>query len=303
VIKRYLKIIRLHIVAGGFLAFTLGALLGLVNGGRFDALHFVLFYAVIFFGDLSTHFSNDYFDYEHDCHNRKKTVFSGSKLLLTNPSMLLPARNVSVVLLLVSVLLAVLSVALGFASVELLLVGLGVNFLGWFYSAPPLRLVSHGLGEAAIALAVGLGIPAAGYLSTVGKFDGWFALFLFPFLMYGFMLALCLETPDAKGDRLGDKKTLGVLKGLASVYTLTFVVSLAAMLTFVGYTWLAGGYAVNFWVVAVFAAVPFAVGVVSLIGLRWRRKAEVLSLVGVFSLFVFNVLMVAYLFSLAAGVF
>jgi len=302
-IRHYLKIIRLHIVAGGLLAFTLGALLGLVNGGKFDPLHFALFYAVIFFGDLSTHFSNDYFDYEKDHYNRKKTVFSGSKHLLTNPSMLRPARNVSIVLLLVSVLLSTLSVALGFASVELLLVGLGVNFLGWFYSAPPLRLVSHGLGEAAIALAVGLGIPASGYLSVVGRFDGWFALFLFPFLMYGFMLALCLEGPDAEGDRLGDKKTLGVLKGLASVFTLTFGTSLAAMLTFVGYTWLTGGFAIDFWVVAVFAAVPFAAGVASLFGLRWRRKAELLSLVGVFSLFVFNILMVAFLFSVVVGVF
>jgi 1,4-dihydroxy-2-naphthoate octaprenyltransferase len=298
----YLKIIRLHIVAGGFLAFMLGAFLGLVNGGKFDPLHFVLFYAVIFFGDLSTHFSNDYFDYEKDLHNRKKTVFSGSKLLVTNPSMLRPARSVSVVLLLVSVLLTALSVALGFAPLELLLVGLGVNFLGWFYSAPPLRLVSHGLGETVIALAVGLGIPAAGYLSTVGRFDGWFALFLFPFLMYGFMLALCLEASDIEGDSLGDKKTIGVLKGLAFVFPLTFVVSFAAMLTFVGYTWLAGGLAVDFWVVAVFAAFPFAAGFVSLFGLRRGRKAEVLSLVGVFSLFVFNVLMVVYLFSVVAGV-
>jgi len=303
VIRHYLKIIRLHIVAGGLLAFTLGALLGLVNGGKFDPLHFVLFYAVIFFGDLSTHFSNDYFDYEQDHHNRKKTFFSGSKLLITNPRMLRPVRNVSVVLLLVSVSVAALLVALGLASIELLLVGLGVNFLGWFYSAPPLRLVSRGLGEAAIALAVGLGIPAAGYLSANGQFDGWFALFAFPFLMYGFMLALSLEAPDVDGDRLGDKKTLGALKGLASVFTLTFAVSLAAMLTFVSYTWLAGGFAVYFWVVAVFAAVPFAAGVVSLLGIRWRRKAEVLSLVGVFSLFVFNVLMVAYLFNLVVGVF
>lgn len=290
-------------MAGGLLAFTLGALLGLVNGGKFDLLHFVLFYAVIFFGDLSTHFSNDYFDYEQDQRSKKKTVFSGSKLLLTNPKMLHPARNVSVILLLVSVLLATLLVALGFASIELLLVGLGVNFLGWFYSAPPMRLVSHGLGEAAIAVAVGVGIPAAGYLSAVGRFDYWFALFLFPFLMYGFMLALCLEAPDAEGDRLGDKKTLGVLNGLSAVFTLTFGVSLAPMLTFVAYAWLANGYTLDFRVIAVFAAIPFAAGVASLFNLRLSRKAELLSLVGVLSLFGFNVLMIAYLFGVVIGGF
>lgn len=302
-IKQYLKIIRLHIVAGGLLAFTLGTLLGLVNGGKFDPLHFVLFYSVIFFGDLSTHFSNDYFDYEQDRQHSRKTVFSGSKLLLTNPNMLRPARNISVVLLVISISVAALVFALGFASIELLLVGLAVNFLGWFYSAPPLRLVSRGLGEAAIALAVGLGIPAAGYLSTVGQFDGWFALFIFPFLMYGFMLAFSLEAPDVDGDSLGNKKTLGALKGVSAVYNVVFVFALAAMLTFVGYAWLVGDFAVDFWVAALFSAVPFAAGVAGLFGLHWGKKAEKLSLVNVFSLFLFNVLMVVYLLALVRGVF
>ena len=302
-IRSYLKMVRLHIVAGGLLAFTLGALLGLVNGGVFDPLHFVLFYAVIFFGDLSTHFSNDYFDYEQDSRYSRKTVFSGSKLLVSNPNMLLYARKVSVVLLLVSVSVAALAVAFGFASIELLLVGLGVNFLGWFYSAPPLRLVSHGLGEVAIALAVGLGIPAAGYLSAVGGFDGWFALFIVPFLMYGFMLALSLEAPDVDGDRLGNKKTLGALKGVSAVYNVVFVVAFVAMLSFVGYAWLVGGFAVDFWIIAIFSIVPFAAGVAGLFSLRWGRKVEQMSLVGVFSLFVFNVLMVAYLLVAVVGVF
>jgi 1,4-dihydroxy-2-naphthoate octaprenyltransferase len=102
---------------------------------------------------------------------------------------------------------------------------LGANFLGWFYSAPPLRLVSRGLGEVAIALAVGFGIPAVGYLAVKGQFDSWFMLFALPFVLYGFMLALSLEASDVEVDRLGNKKTFGE-KGVHAVFGLVFAFSL-----------------------------------------------------------------------------
>jgi 1,4-dihydroxy-2-naphthoate octaprenyltransferase len=70
-----LRIIRPHIVAGGILAFTLGVLLAAANGGTFDLGKTALFYAVVFLGDLSTHYSNDYFDTEADKHIKRKSIF------------------------------------------------------------------------------------------------------------------------------------------------------------------------------------------------------------------------------------
>jgi 1,4-dihydroxy-2-naphthoate polyprenyltransferase len=302
-IRSYLKMVRLHIVAGGLLAFTLGSLLALVNGGSFDALRFALFYMVVFFGDLSTHFSNDYFDVEYDRLNGRKTLFSGRKLLINNPNMLRPVHTISVALLSVSVLSAALAIALGIAPLELLLIAFGINFLGWFYSAPPLRLVSKGLGEVAIALAVGVGIPAIGYLAAMGHFDGWFALFVLPFLLYGFMLALSLEAPDVEADRIGDKKTLGALKGVRAVFALAFVVALVAMLVFLVVAWQVGVLALNFWVVSGFAVVPFTAGLAGLLYVNRGKKPETLCLFNVVSLFAFNVLMVVYLLMAATGVF
>ncbi len=78
-IRQYLKIIRPHIIVGGILAFTVGALLGLANGGAFNPAVFAVCYATIFFGDLSTHFSNDYFDVKHDKEKHKKSIFSNQK--------------------------------------------------------------------------------------------------------------------------------------------------------------------------------------------------------------------------------
>ena len=303
-IKSYLKMVRLHIIAGGVLAFTLGALLALVNGGSFEPLQFSLFYAVVFFGDLSTHFSNDYYDVEQDHLSiGKKRFFSGSKSLQNNPNMLGPVHTISVVLLSISILFATLAVAFGLAPVELLLIALGINFLGWFYSAPPLRMVSKGLGEVAIALAVGIGIPAIGYLAAMGHFDWWFALFVLPFLLYGFMLALSLEAPDIEVDRLGDKKTFGAIKGVRAVFALVFLVAFLAMLVFLVVAWQVEVLKVNLWVVAGFAMVPFAAGFVGLFCVTMGKRTETLCLLNVLSLFAFNVLMVVYLLMTVTGFF
>jgi 1,4-dihydroxy-2-naphthoate polyprenyltransferase len=295
-IIQYLKMVRLHIVAGGLLAFTLGALLARVNGGSFDVLRFMVFYAMILFGDLSTHFSNDYFDVNIDRTSNSKSLFSSKKIMVNNPQMRRPVRTISLALLATSLTIAAASVASGLTPLEFLLVALAVNFLGWFYSAPPLRLVSHGLGEAAIALAVGVGIPATGYLSGMGHFDLLFGLLALPFLLYGFMLAFSLEAPDVEGDRLGGKKNVGSVMGTTATFLAGFSVALAALLLFVGYAWLMGGLAVNFWFFAVFAVVPVVAGGTSLVGLRKGKKVETLSLVNVFSLFLINLLIVVYLF-------
>lgn len=297
-IGQYLRMIRLHIVAGGILAFTLGALLALVNGGSFNTLRFMVFYAMIFFGDLSTHFSNDYFDVNQDSLRTTKGIFSGSNILANNPQLRRSARTISLALLFTSILIAAATVASGFAPLEFLLVAFAVNFLGWFYSAPPLRLVSHGLGEVAIALAVGVGIPAAGYLSVMGYFDSFFGLLSLPFLLYGFMLAFSLEAPDVEVDRLGDKKTVGSAKGVLAVFVMIFAVAFSALLLFVIYALFFGVWAVDFWVFAVFAVCPVVAGIVGLVGIHRHNKAERLSLVNVFSLFLINLLIAVYLLAI-----
>ena len=295
-LPQYLKMIRVHIVIGGILAFTLGALLAVANAGVFNPLKFALFYAVVFFGDLSTHFSNDYFDVEIDARTTKKSFFAGSRILVENPSLRPFAKTISLALLSTSILLAALAVISQAASIELLLVAVGANFLGWSYSAPPLRLVSKGLGEIAIALAVGFAIPAVGYLSVNGRFDGWFAYFAVPFILYGFMLALSLEVKDIEVDQLVDRKTFGVRGNLRELFGLVFIVVLAAFLIFIVNAWMGIGGAINFWVVSAFGGVPLAVGLLGYLFGNKNNKAEFFGAANIYSLFAINLLMITYLF-------
>jgi 1,4-dihydroxy-2-naphthoate polyprenyltransferase len=293
--QQYLKMVRPHIVAGGLLAFTVGAFLGVANGGDFSPINFILFYATVFFGDLSTHFSNDYFDVQEDKLAQRRKFFSKDKILTTNPNLLPLTKKLSITLLSMSLVLAALSVVLQVAPIELLLIMLGANFLGWFYSAPPLRFVSRGLGEAAIALAVGFAIPASGYLSVKGQLDGWYWFFFLPFVLYGFILALSLEAPDVEGDRLGNKKTFGVAHGVRKVFGLALALSAAAFVIFLFYALQINASSINFKAVAAFAAVPVVAGILSLLGVQKQKSAQTLSSINVCSLIAFNVLMIAYL--------
>jgi 1,4-dihydroxy-2-naphthoate octaprenyltransferase len=293
-IYQLLKIIRPHIVAGGVLAFLLGVLLAVVNGGTFDFSRVAFFYAIVFFGDLSTHYSNDYFDYQTDQHLEKKKFFSGSKILVRNPTLRPLARKLALSFLVLSLALAALAVISRVAPIELLLITLAANFLGWFYSAQPLRLVSRGLGEVAIAVAVGFAIPAVGYLSVKGGFDGWFGFFVLPFVLYGFMLAFSLEAPDIEVDGKSDKKSIGVLKGERFVLGAIFAAALGASLLFAILA-LTTVWRFEFLVVTTFSTVPLVSGLAGFILSNHRALVNRFSTANVFSLFFFNLLMVSYL--------
>ena len=294
-IPRILRIIRVHIVIGGFLAFSLGALLAIVEGGGFDPARIALYYAIVFFGDLSTHFSNDYFDVEVDKHAGQKKYFSGSSILVNHPELRQLSRSISISLLVSSIAMAAVAVLFLGAPIELLTITVGANFLGWAYSAPPLRLTSRGLGEVAIALATGFAIPGTGYLAVRGHLDLLFVYFAIPFVMYGLMLALSLEAPDREIDLKGGKRNIIVRKGERTVFATILAAALSASLAFFFINLLVPLTFVDFRVVFLFSVVPLVAGFIGFLEVFRKNDVNRFSALNVASLFVFNILMVTYL--------
>lgn len=96
----------------------------------------------------------------------------------------------------------------------LLIIGAAGLLIGWTYSAPPLQLMSRGLGEVAVALAWSLIVVGAAYVQQQ-QFD------LLPALCaisYGLMAANILIVngfPDAASDAQTGKRTLVVRLGPA----------------------------------------------------------------------------------------
>lgn len=288
-------------MAGGVLAFSLGAFLALANGGSFNPALVVSAYVVVLLGDLSTHYSNDYFDVEVDKHIEQKKFFAGSAILVNNSHLRPTVKSISVSLLVAANVLAVSIFLFLGAPIEIFLVILGASLVGWFYSAPPPRLISRGFGEVAVACVTGFAIPAIGYLAVRGQFDPLFVYLSFPFVMYGFMLSLSLEAPDAAIDRKGGKRTLVVRKGARTVFLIILALTVSATLTFFVYYWLVASAVLNTGVLALFSIAPLASALVGFVGVLQKKSVNRFSGLNVASLFVFNMLTVAYLLTIVSA--
>ena len=292
---RVLKVIRLHIVLGGLLAFSIGVLLALIHGGIFRFEIVALGYSAVLFGDLSAHFSNDYFDVEVDAHSEKRKMFGGSKTLVENPSLRLLSRNISILLLIFSNVIAGASVFFLSAPIELFAIMFVANLVGWFYSAPPMRLISRGLGEIAVAWVTGFVIPAIGYLSVKNQFDATFLYLSIPFMLYGFILSLSLHTPDAEFDKRNGKKTLAVRRGTQTTVSLILIASTIAALTLFSYYFYHISEILNVGIIFGLSIVTFAIILFGFIKYGKNKKLTNFANLNVASLFLFNMLLVTYL--------
>lgn len=295
---KLLKIIRVHIVAGGVLAFSLGALLALAGGGSFNPALVVSAYGVVLLGDLSSHYSNDYFDVEVDRHIKQKKFFAGSAILVNYPNLRPFSKAISIGLLVCANVLA-LSIFLFLAApIEIFIVILGASLVGWFYSAPPLRLSSRGFGEFAVACVTGFAIPGLGYLAVRGQFDPLFVYLAVPFVMYGFMLSLSLEVPDAEIDQKGGKRNFVVRKGECKVFLFILALTTSATLTFLAYKWLITSAVLDIGVLVLFSIVPLTAAFFGFRGVLQKQSVNRFSALNIGSLFVFNMLTVAYLLAI-----
>jgi 1,4-dihydroxy-2-naphthoate octaprenyltransferase len=299
-IFKVLKIIRIHIVAGGALAFSIGTLLAVIEGGSFNPSRVLLGYLTVFFGDLSTHYSNDYFDVEVDKYLEQRKFFTGSSILVDNPGLRTLSRSIAISLILLSNVLGSIAVLFYGVPIEFLMITIGANLVGWFYSAPPLRLTSRGLGETAIAVATGFVIPGAGYLVVKGRFDPFFIFLTIPFIMYGFILSLSLEAPDIDIDRKGGRRNLAVRKGKLSIFLLILVISFLATITVLIYAWRITSAIIDLRIVVLFSIIPLIAGLVGFLKIKILNKLEDtnrLSTLNIGSLFLFNILINGYFIS------
>lgn len=186
--------------------YVMGYLLALLSGVDHDLTKFVFGYSIFGTAHLSVSFSNDYFDRKAD-RNSVKTAFSGgSKVLVTNPEMENLALKIAIGLLSVSVIANVLFTVIYGYSFWFFIFGLLGGLLGWFYTAPPLKLVYRGLGELATIIAVGLLMPGMGYFVASGTIGPLFQALILPLGCYGLFFIMTVELPDVESDTESHKK-------------------------------------------------------------------------------------------------
>ncbi|MDG6257566.1 MAG: prenyltransferase [Methanomicrobiaceae archaeon] len=241
---RMLRMGRLPFLLGGFLLFCMGALAAVQMGASPDPVAFWTGYTAFGLVHLSVSYSNEYFDRIPDRAGSRTLISGGSGMLVHHPELAPAALKLALVLNALALTLAASLAVAGIVSpLFISMVGLGA-LLGWWYSAPPLRLVGRGLGEVSTAVTLGALIPATGYLVMAHRFDPALIPFLVPLLCYGMIFILSVELPDMEGDRLGGKRTFVVRYGRKSSGWVIAGCAAAASLFYALFPWERGDFGI-----------------------------------------------------------
>ncbi|MBN1538699.1 MAG: prenyltransferase [Candidatus Thermoplasmatota archaeon] len=292
-----LKLGRFHFLFGGFLIYSLGALIAVELGGEGDVLKFLFGYAVFFPAHLSVSYSNDLYDISADKFNSPSPFSGGSGVLQRKPELAPIAKTIAIGLILLSISLSIVFMFIYQRTLFFPLLVLSGALLGWAYTSPPFRLAYRRLGEVATVTAVGLLVLFMGYFVMYKGSLSIIVYFLFPQLLYGIQFITSVQIPDREADRKGGKTTMVVLYGRRISFILLFISTLLATLFYfsfwvlrIGPVWRILG------VFCLLSLIPLTASIPSII-LRpaLKRPATVLVTISMASMFAFLILANLYL--------
>lgn len=210
-LKLIIRLGRFHFLVAGFLIYLVGVLLAVVLNNQFSWERFLWGYMVLLPAHLAVNYSNDYFDLELDRLSHPTRFSGGSGVLISNPELVGFAKLFSISMVAVSLTLGIIFTYVFNSPIFLLFTVLG-NFLGWFYTAPPVKLSYRGLGEIATVLS-GFLIPGLGYVAIMGSLSIQFLIFSIPIMLFYLHFILNVEIPDKAADQKGGKNTFIVHYG------------------------------------------------------------------------------------------
>ena len=287
VLLEILRMGRPHFLGGGILLFLFGAGIAISGGGIADAQRIAFAYLALFAGQLSVSYSNDYFDAEVD-RRAKRTLFSGgSGVLVRRPDLKPVAKKIALLLIAASMAFAIASVAFFGMPAEFLAVAALGNLVGWFYSAPPLKLAYRGLGEISTSFTAGFLMPVTGFLAVAGGINWDFALFSVPLFLCGVSFILSVQAPDAESDRKGGKWTFAARNGGKSALALSAFAAACASLCFFAILFSGAWQGAALPWISAASLLPALFGFAGLFFAKNRERRALAAVIGVSALFAF----------------
>jgi 1,4-dihydroxy-2-naphthoate octaprenyltransferase len=193
--------------------YLMGYMLALLAGFNLDLTKFIFGYLIFGTAHMSVSFSNDYFDRNSDRNSIKTSFSGGSKILVEHPELESFAAKFAIYLLCFSSITNLIFTIVYGYTFWFFIFGLMGGLLGWFYSAPPLKLAYKGWGELATVFAVGVLMPGMGYFVASGTLGSLFYWFILPLSCYGLFFIITVELPDVESDAFGQKKNIVVYWG------------------------------------------------------------------------------------------
>lgn len=197
---------------------------------------FVLAIVANMTAQVGANLANDYYDHlsRDDDINVNVTPFSGGSRMIQDK--LIPARQI----LAASIIAFVIAFAAGMYLVVtrspwLLPIGLGGLFIGFFYTAPPIKFAYRGLGELVIGLSFGPMSMAGAYIVQTRSLAN--LAWLWPSIPIGLLIIGILyinEFPDYDADKAVGKNhlvvRLGHKRAAVGYYALLVVIYLSVVL-------------------------------------------------------------------------
>jgi 1,4-dihydroxy-2-naphthoate polyprenyltransferase len=255
VLAAFARLSRLKFLVGSLLGGGLGTAVAAYERGAVDWRTYALAQSAITVLHLMTHYANDFFDRDADA-LAKRTPFSGGSGTLVDgslqPGVALAAAGVCLAFGLGgTAVLAVTGKPLAAAF------ALAIAAFAWAYSAPPLRLLGRGLGEADTALIVAVLVPLCAYAAQTETVGTRIVASTLPAAAAMFAMMLAVEYPDVAADGATGKRNLVVRAGLVRARVLVGAALWAGLLG-IGIALLAGAP----WTFAALLgpAVPVALG-------------------------------------------
>ena len=206
---------------------AVGAYFAGVGDGLFNILNFVLCIFGVLIAHLSVNVLNDYFDYKDGTDEENNDYFQqvsgGSRAIELGLITLAGTKRLGIILTIVALLIGgVILFSTNPANVDaVLMITLIGLFLGYFYTAPPIRLVARrGLGELTIFLTFGplitLGTAFAIFNGDLSMAQEHLMNCLYIGIPMGLLttnILLINEFPDMKSDTKTNKNHLVVTFG------------------------------------------------------------------------------------------
>lgn len=272
---RYFAATRPAFLSVTFAACLLGLAAAFADGVTLRPLaaFFTVFFALVAHAGINV--LNDYYDALNgtDAINTERQFpFTGGSRFIQNGVLSLRATGIFGYALLAAVVPAGLWLAWHSAA-GLIWIGLAGMFVGWAYSAPPLKLMSRGLGEAAVACGWLIVVIGADFVQR-GAFSAMPFIAGLSYALHVSNVLFINQFPDYRADTASGKRNWVVRLGPERArwgYVLTLLVA---------YGWLVGAVALGAlpWpaLVALAAAAP-ALGATRQLLAHAARPAELVS--------------------------
>jgi len=227
----WLKAIRLQFYPMTLLAYTVGALAA--SQGGFN-ITFAIGFLCLFFIEMATVFTNDYYDYPSDRENKYYNPFTGGSRVLVDENLSFKEMRKGIFaailgIIITTIILLFISPAPSVVVISLVAI---LSFFALGYTIPPLKFSYRGLGELDVALTHSAGALLTGYVLQGGLWTNslpW--LISIPLFLSVLPAIILAGLPDLEADRLAKKNTLAVILGRRSAALLAMVIIPASVLS------------------------------------------------------------------------